>query len=103
MESDEETLRLDLKTDANIVESQALWAGIKPGMRVADLGFGSGKTSYYLHKLVQPNGKVVGVDISKDRIEYAKKHYHKQGVEYILRDIRDPLDESALSIWTITV
>jgi len=45
MESDEETLRLDLKTDGKIVESQALWAGIKPGMRVADLGFGSGKTT----------------------------------------------------------
>ncbi len=45
MESDEETLRLDLKTDAKTVEKQALWAGIKPGMRVADLGFGSGKTT----------------------------------------------------------
>jgi ubiquinone/menaquinone biosynthesis C-methylase UbiE len=93
MESNEETLRLDLKTDAKIVEQQALWAGIKPGMRVADLGFGSGKTSFYLHKLVQPNGEVVGVDIAEERIKYAKKHYRKKGIEYILRDIRDPLDD----------
>ena len=93
MESDEETLRLDLKTDPKVIEKQALWAGIKPGMRVADLGYGSGKTSYYLHNLVQPKGEVVGVDIAVDRIKYAKKHYNKKGIEYIQRDIRDPLDD----------
>jgi ubiquinone/menaquinone biosynthesis C-methylase UbiE len=91
MENNEETLRLDLKTDGKKVENQALWAGIKPGMRVADLGFGSGKTTFYLHKLVQPNGEVVGVDIAEDRIKYAKKHYRKKGIEYICRDIRKPL------------
>lgn len=93
MENSEETLRLDLKTDAKIVEKQALWAGIKPGMRVADLGFGSGKTTLHLHKLVQPNGKLVGVDIAENRIKYAKKHYNKKGIKYILRDIRDPLED----------
>lgn len=93
MESEDETLRLDMKTDAKIVQNQALWAGIKPGMRVADLGHGSGKTSLYLYKLVQPNGKVVGIDIAENRIEYAKKNYYKQGIEYILRDIREPLDD----------
>ena len=93
MENDEETIRLDLKTDPKVLEKQALWAGIKPGMRVADLGYGSGKTSYYLHELVQPNGEVVGVDIAEDRIKYAKKHYNKKGIKYILKDIRTPLDE----------
>ena len=96
MESDEETLRLDMKTDAKTVENQALWAGIKPGMRVADLGYGSGKTTFYLHKLVQPNGKVVGVDIAEDRIKYSKKHYNIKGIEYIRRDNRDPLDDLGL-------
>lgn len=91
MENSDETLRLDLKTDGKTVESQALWAGIKPGMRVADLGYGSGKTTYYLHKLVQPGGEVVGVDIVEDRIKYAKKHYNEKGIKYILKDIRDPL------------
>jgi ubiquinone/menaquinone biosynthesis C-methylase UbiE len=93
MESEEETLRLDMKTDAQTVEQQALWAGIKPGMRVADLGFGSGKTSYHLHNLVQPDGEVVGVDIAENRIEYAKKHYNRKGIKYLLRDIRKPLDD----------
>ena len=65
-------------------------------MRVADLGFGSGKTSFYLHKLVQPNGEVVGVDIAEERIKYAKKHYNKKGIKYICRDIRGPLDDLGL-------
>ncbi len=96
MENDEETLRLDLKTDGEKVENQALWAGIQPGMRVADLGFGSGKTTIYLHKLVQPKGEVVGVDIAEDRIKYAKKHYHRDGIEYICRDIYEPLEDLGL-------
>ena len=93
MEHNEEAVRLDLKTDAMAIETQALWAGITSGMRVADLGYGSGKTSYLLHSLVQPYGEVVGVDISEDRITYAKKHYNKEGIQYIQKDIREPLDD----------
>ena len=60
MESDEETLRLDLKTDVRLVEKQARWAGIKPGMRIADLGCGSGKTTSVLYHLTQPGGSAIG-------------------------------------------
>jgi ubiquinone/menaquinone biosynthesis C-methylase UbiE len=93
MESEEESLRLDLKTDSKIVETQALWAGIKPGMRVADIACGPGKTSFYLNKLVQPNGKTVGVDIAEKRIRYAKTHYHHEGLEFHVKDICEPLDK----------
>lgn len=96
MESDEETLRLDMKTDGKIVQKQALWAGIQPGMRVADLGFGSGKTTYYLHKLIQPDGSIVGVDIAEERIKYATEHYSDNGIEYLCRNICEPLDDLGL-------
>jgi ubiquinone/menaquinone biosynthesis C-methylase UbiE len=92
MESHEETLRLEMKIDGTTVKKQARWAGIKPGMHVADLGCGSGKTSFFLHKLVQPNGKVVGLDIYKKRIEHAKKSYGEKGIEFLQKDIREPLD-----------
>ena len=75
MEDDQEALRLDVKTDVATVEKQALWAGIKPGMRVADLGCGAGKTTFHLNRLVQPNGQTVGLDLAQQRIECAKKHY----------------------------
>ena len=93
MENDEETFRLDMKIDSATLEKQALWAGIKPGMRVLDLGYGSGKTTFYLHKLVQPNGEVVGVDNSDERIEYAKMHYGQKGIEYLKKDICKSLDD----------
>lgn len=92
MESDEEALRLDLKTDDKVVEKQALWAGIKPGMRVADIGCGSGITTFYLNKLVQPNGEAIGVDISEQRTRHAQKHYSSTGIEFTFKNFYEPLD-----------
>jgi SAM-dependent methyltransferase len=92
MESDEESFRLDLKTDVSAVEKQAVWAKVKPGMRVADLGCGSGKTTSVLGRLVQPGGTAVGADISRERVEYARSRYAARGVEFVHRDIRLPLD-----------
>lgn len=101
MESEEEVLRLDIKTDSKVVENQALWAGIKPGMRVADICCGSGKTTSVLYKLVQPGGVAVGVDWSKNRIEYAKEHYGARGIEFKCKDIRESLDDLGMNdfVW----
>jgi ubiquinone/menaquinone biosynthesis C-methylase UbiE len=96
MESEEEALRLDLKTDGSVAQDQALWAGIRPGMRVVDLGCGSGKTTFYLNKLVQPDGKTVGVDISEQRIQFARRRYNAEGIQFLCRDIRMPLDDVGL-------
>jgi len=93
MESDEETSRLEIKTDGKAVKRQALWAGIKPGMRVADICCGSGKTTSALLKVVQPGGTVVGVDCSEKRIQYAQEHYGVKGIEFKSKDIRRPLDD----------
>jgi SAM-dependent methyltransferase len=93
MENDEEALRLDIKTDAIVVEKQALWAGIKPDMRVADIGCGSGKTTSILHKLIQPGGKIIAVDGSEKRIAYAKDHYGFDGIEFKCKNILKPLDD----------
>lgn len=93
MENDEEAIRLDLKTDISIIEKQALWAGIKPGMRIADIGCGPGKITSTLYKLASPGGTAVGVDGSKTRLDYAKKHYSNEGVEFVCKDILEPLDD----------
>jgi len=93
MESDEESVRLDLKTSPEAVEKQALWAGIKPGMRIADLGCGPGKTTFLLNKLVGPAGSTVGIDIAQQRIDYAESHYSHAGIEYVCKDIREPLND----------
>lgn len=90
MESDDEALRLDLKTDRQAVMRQARWAGIEPGMRVGDLGCGSGKTTAVLQELVQPGGQAIGVDFSEKRIEFANRQYGQTGAQFVRADIRKP-------------
>src|SRR5215204_3091341 len=48
-------------------------AGIKPGMRVADLGCGVGMVTQLLAELVGPTGKVVGVDYSAAQVVQARE------------------------------
>jgi 2-polyprenyl-3-methyl-5-hydroxy-6-metoxy-1,4-benzoquinol methylase len=93
MEHGDEAKRLDLKTDRGSVQKQALWAGIQPGMRVADVGCGSGKTTHFLHALVQPGGEVVGVDASESRVRHAEEHYGGEGIRFSCRDFYQPLQE----------
>jgi len=93
MESSDEALRLDLKTDGAVVERQADWAGICKGMRVADLGCGSGKTTFHLHQLVRPDGETIGVDYSDQRIAYAESHYQDKGLTFCRADIRHPITD----------
>ncbi len=96
MESDEEALRLEIKTNSQAVERQALWAGIGPGMRTADVCCGPGKTTATLQKLVQPGGSILGIDGSEKRIAYAREHYGRNGVAFERKDIRQPLDDLGL-------
>lgn len=93
MEHAEEASRLDLKTDSETIYRQALWAGIQPGMRVADVGCGSGKTTYYLHKLIQPGGNIVGIDASASRIRHANQHHQQEGIGFVCQDFYQELDQ----------
>ena len=93
MESDEEALRLDVKTDPDVIERQALWAGLRPGMRVADIGCGSGKTTFYLNKLTQPGGQTVGIDGSDQRLDYARERHSGDNIEYVCRNISGSLED----------
>ncbi|MEJ2154846.1 MAG: class I SAM-dependent methyltransferase [Desulfobacteraceae bacterium] len=93
MESDEEIVRLEIKTKIEDVHRQARWGGIKPGMRVADIGCGPGKTSDALLDLVQPGGEVLGIDIAPHRVSFAKEKYGKPGLFFEHRNAIKPLDD----------
>ncbi|MBC2716279.1 MAG: methyltransferase domain-containing protein [Desulfobacteraceae bacterium] len=93
MESDQETLRLKLKTDRATLEKQAKWAGIKPGMRVADIGCGAGKTTFYLKKLIEPGGEIVGIDNSKIRIKDANHNFKSDSIHFLCKNACNSLDD----------
>jgi SAM-dependent methyltransferase len=93
MESGEEAIRLDIKTDSEAVRRQAAWCGVKPGLRVLDLGCGSGKATSILRDMVEPGGSVVGIDYSDERIAYAVNHFgSKKGIDFVLRDLTNPIE-----------
>lgn len=91
MENEEEILRLEKKTDLAVLQGQAQWAGLRPGMRVADIGCGSGITTHALFQLAQPGGEAVGMDLSDDRIAYAKRTYGGRGIRFEVRNVLEPL------------
>lgn len=93
MENGDEANRLEMKTDLDSITTQARWAGIKPGMRVADVGCGPGMITAQLHRMTSPGGTTVGIDNSADRIQHAVDHYADPGVSFQCRDILDPLDD----------
>ncbi|MBW1863299.1 MAG: class I SAM-dependent methyltransferase [Deltaproteobacteria bacterium] len=93
MENLEEVIRLEIKTDPDTVRKQALWCGLRPGLRVLDVGCGTGKVTSILHKMIQPGGEIVGVDYSEERIRYARQHYGRQaGIGFHCHDLRNPMD-----------
>jgi len=93
MEHHEETFRLEVKTDPKAVCEQALWCGLKPGMRVLDVGCGPGKTTSILHEMIQPGGYILGIDFSEKRISHARKHYGmKTGIDFSVCNFREPLN-----------
>lgn len=53
-------------------------AGIRPGMRVADLGCGVGQVTADLAELVGPDGLVIGVDLSEAQLEQADRHCQRR-------------------------
>ena len=68
-------------------------AGIRPGMRVLDLGCGAGDVAFVAAGLVGPDGSVVGVDRSPDALARARLRAGQRGlaqVRFVEGDVKDP-------------
>ena len=55
-------------------------AGLRPGMRVLDIGSGPGDVSFVAARLVGPTGTVLGVDAAPEMIELARARAAEQGL-----------------------
>jgi len=75
---------------------------IKQGDVVLDLGSGAGIDCFLAAKKVGPEGKVIGLDFTKEMIDRAKANAAKGGyhnVEFILGDIEQlPLEDNSVDI-----
>ena len=52
------------------------------GITVLDLGSGSGRDAYLLSKLVGPNGHVIGVDMTEEQLDVARRHIDAHTVTF---------------------
>lgn len=72
-------------------------AEIGKGEIVVDLGSGAGFDAFIVARNVGPHGKVIGIDLSDDMLDLAKKNAKKgdyKNVEFIKGDIEElPLDD----------
>ena len=68
------------------------------GLRVLDLGSGAGRDCYLLSQLVGEDGYVVGVDMTVEQLEVARRHidwhqhnfgYKKSNVSFVQGNIQD--------------
>jgi SAM-dependent methyltransferase len=58
-------------------------AGLRPGMRVLDVGCGPGDVSFVAARLVSPTGTVLGVDAAPEMIGLARVRAAEQGLSAV--------------------
>jgi len=58
-------------------------AGLRPGMRVLDIGSGPGDVSFVAARLVGPTGSVLGVDAAPQMVELARARAAEQGLSTV--------------------
>jgi len=54
-------------------EALLVRAGLRPGLRVVEVGCGSGNTACWVAQQVSPGGSVVAIDVSPEQIEQARQ------------------------------
>ncbi len=92
---EEELARLEAQGAAIAPATRMIFAeaGIRPGMRVLDLGCGAGDVTFVAANLVGPDGSVVGVDRSPEALARARLPAEQRGlaqVQFVEGDIHDP-------------
>lgn len=71
--TEESLARLPGNRGVHLYESPIAWAPVRPGERVLDLGCGSGGATRAAAEAVGEGGRVVGVDISPEALEAARR------------------------------
>jgi SAM-dependent methyltransferase len=57
--------------------------GLRDGLRVVDVGCGSGNIACWVAEQIQPNGRVLAIDVSGDQIEQARRQAQRRNLRNI--------------------
>lgn len=110
---EDEVARLEIQGGALAPATRMIFAeaGIRPGMRVLDLGCGAGDVTFVAADLVGPDGFVVGVDRSPEALARARLRAGRRGlarVRFVEGDLDDPVPGGPfdaiverLVLWTV--
>jgi arsenite methyltransferase len=75
---------------------------LQPGETVVDLGSGAGNDVFIARRIVGPEGKVIGIDMTESMIERARENARKLGaanVEFRLGDIENmPIEDNTADV-----
>jgi ubiquinone/menaquinone biosynthesis C-methylase UbiE len=87
----EEMTRLQTQAEefSSSTEESMMKLGIKPDMKVADIGCGTGSVSFMISPMVGELGQVVGVDSNQYAINYCNEIARSQGIlnaKFIISD-----------------
>src|SRR5262245_2085848 len=64
-------------------------AGLRPGLRVVEVGCGSGNTACWVAEQIAPGGSVVAVDVSSDQINQARRQAASRNLRNIEFQVAD--------------
>jgi SAM-dependent methyltransferase len=77
-------------------------AGLRPGERVLDLGSGGGIDCFLAAQQVGPGGHVIGLDMTQDMVDLARKNQSSLGltnVEFIVGDMEKmPIPDASVDV-----
>lgn len=90
--SEDELTRLSQQAQAYAPFTRTLFeqAGIRPGMRILDVGCGAGDVSFLAAELVGPSGEVVGTDFSEKAVGWATARAQARKLTSVKFRVGDP-------------
>jgi ubiquinone/menaquinone biosynthesis C-methylase UbiE len=95
---EQERLKMQAKIHEGWSEQFFRLAGLKPGMKVLDLGCGMGDVSLLVARLVGPSGHVTGIDRDPVTLERARERVRTEGCDQQIELIHADLLEFQASI-----
>ena len=80
---DNDGLSISSSSAPNIMAIMLEQLGVRPGMRVLEIGAGTGYNAGLLAYLVGPHGRVVTVDLDEEITTEAQKHLHAANIDHV--------------------